>query len=91
MNLTVEQKEDLRHAALAALAIRHPAALSARQVMRAAKRDLPFLFEESDTVAVLELLCSLDFASKSVDELGTTNYWQATGKGVLKHERGEGN
>jgi hypothetical protein len=87
MNLDNQQKEDLRHATLAALAVRAPAALSTRQLARAVKRDLDFLFEESDAAAALALLEGLKLAESAVDDLGTTTYWRATAAGVLKHER----
>ncbi len=89
MNLTTDQKEDLRHAVRAALAIRHPAALAPRQLVRLVKKDLDFLFEEADVIAALEFLRGLspvetDFTA---DPLGTTKYWSATSAGVLAHER----
>ena len=59
MNLTNGQKEDLRTAALAALVVRHPAALTPRQLGNAVKKDLDFLFEEAELVAALEILRGL--------------------------------
>ncbi|MDE2101206.1 MAG: hypothetical protein KGL39_28430 [Patescibacteria group bacterium] len=90
MTLTNEQKEELRHAALQAAAIRFPAALTARQITRAVKKELPFLFEEMDVEAALELLqgfrpALIEFGQ---DEMGATKYWRATSEGVLKMERG---
>jgi hypothetical protein len=87
MTLTPEQKQDLRHATLAALAIRAPAALTVRQLHRAVKKDMDFLFEETDVLAALEIIKGLKFAEDTVDELGTTRYWRATAEGVLHHER----
>jgi hypothetical protein len=87
MNLNAEQKEDLRHAVRAALVIRHPAALAPRQLQRALKKDLDFLFEESDVVAALELLRGLNQAEFTVDELGSNHYWRITAAGVLAEER----
>lgn len=89
MNLTVEQKEDLRHEVRTALAIRHPAALTPRQLMRMVKKELDFLFEEPDVIAALELLRGLSPAETdfTADPLGTTKYWRATSAGVLAHER----
>ena len=89
MNLTTEQKEDLRHAVRAALAIRQGAALTPRKIFRVVKKELDFLFEESDLIVALEFLRGLspaetDFAT---DSLGTTKYWRATSAGVLAHER----
>jgi hypothetical protein len=88
--LTTEQKEDLRHAALEALAIRAPAALSPRQLIKAVKKEVDFLFEESDLVAALNLLEGVaphPLAASTTDELGSTMYWSATAAGVLHVER----
>ena len=87
--LSPDQKEELRHAVLQALVIRAPAALTVRQVTRAAKKDLAFLFEESDAEGACELLRGLDPALVDfrVDGLGSTKYWRATSAGVLHVER----
>lgn len=87
MNLTNEQKEDLRHAVLEALAVRHPAALSVPQLARAVKKVTPYLFEESDVTAALEILKGMLFADFTLDELGSTKYWRATSNGVIHFER----
>jgi len=90
--LNREQKEDLRHAALVALAIRAPAALSLRQVFHAVKKEVPFLFEEADLTAALSLLVALTpepMAKASVDFVGSSVYWSATPAAVLHVERGE--
>jgi hypothetical protein len=87
MNLTNEQKEDLRGAALQALAVRHPAALTPRQVFHAVKKELPFLFEEGDLAAALELLRGLRLCEWIISEFGGTKYWRATSDGVLHYER----
>ena len=86
--LNAEQKEELRHAALAALAVRAPAALAPRQLVSAVKREVPFLFEEADLVAACEVLKGLGLAESVTDELGSTQYWRATANGVLHTERG---
>jgi hypothetical protein len=87
--LTAEQKEALRHAVIEALCIRHPAALTVRQLWKLAKQDLDFLFELPDVLAALELLHQLTWAKKIPDELGATVYFRATPEAVLKVERGE--
>ena len=87
MNLKNEQKEDLRTAALTALVVRHPAALTPRQLFNAVKKELDFLFEESDLVAALEILRGLKFAEWIINEVGSTKYWRATSEGVLHQER----
>lgn len=87
MNLTNEQKQDLRHAALAALAIRAPAALALRQLFNAVKKEVDFLFEDADLTAALEYLAGLGLAKADVDDLGSTKYWSATTAGIQKFER----
>lgn len=91
MTLNAEQKEELRHAVLRALAVRAPAALRGRQIVAAAKKELPFLFEEPDVAAACGLLAGLAPALVDMvrDDLGTTAYWRATSAGVLKAEREE--
>ncbi|MGA3268058.1 MAG: hypothetical protein ABSE16_14680 [Verrucomicrobiota bacterium] len=89
MNLTSEQKETLRHAIIEALAIRHPAALTVRQIWNLAKKDLDFKFEFDDVLAALTLLRELKLCSKLPDELGATDYFRALPEAVLKFERGE--
>ena len=87
MSLDSHQLEDLRHAVAEAMALRHPAALSPRQIQRAAAKDLAFQFDEADVVAALELLKGLKLAEFTPDGLGSTNYWRATSECVLKVER----
>lgn len=89
MPLSNDQKEELRHATLEEVAARAPAALSPRQIQRAVKRALPFLFEEADVTAALELLKGLPqpLVIDTRDELGGTRYWAATSEGVLFVER----
>ena len=87
MNLTNEQKEDLRHGVRTALVIRHPAALAPRQLWRAVKKDLDFIFEEADVIAALEMLRGLNQVDFTLDELGGNKYWRATAAGVLAEER----
>ena len=88
--LTNEQKEDLRHAALQALAIRAPAALSPRQLFHAVKKDVDFLFEASDLLAAITLLAGMTpqpLVASAVDPVGSSIYWSATAAGVLHVER----
>lgn len=89
MNLTTDQKEELRHAALEALAIRAPAALSLRQLSRAVRKDVPFLFEEPDLFAALAVLSGFHppLVRAMNDELGASQYWSASTDGVLFIER----
>lgn len=90
--LDTEQKEELRHAALDALAVRAPAALAPRQVLNAVKKEIPFHVELHELVAALELLAGVKpepLAEFVTDDLGATRYWRATSAGVLKAERDE--
>ena len=89
MKLTIEQKESLRHAALEALAVRAPAALGTRQLFRIIKKEVDFLFEETDLEAALAMLVGFtpSLAVVANDELGSSPYWSATTAGVLKYER----
>ena len=89
MALTTEQKEDLRHAIAEALAVRHPSALSTRQIARAVKKEIPFPFEDAEVDAACEMLRGLGLCVVNKDELGTTKYWTATSQLVLKVERAE--
>ena len=89
MTLTNEQKQDLRHAALAALVYRAPAALSARQLFNAVKKELPFLFEEADLLAAFSFLAEENPPKIKMmfDGLGGTRYWAAQPAGILFVER----
>lgn len=87
MNLNPEQKEELRHAVLAAAAVRAPAALTVPQLTRAVKREVPFLCDATDVVAAAEILKDLNLLEASTDDLGSTTYWRATAAGILYVER----
>jgi len=90
MTLDKEQKEELRYAALAALAIRAPSALNQRQLFNAVKKEVPFLFEPADLVAACELLRGFTphpLVDCITADLGTTQCWRATTAGVLHVER----
>lgn len=89
MTLTNEQKQELRRTVLEAMVVRHPAALAPRQIQRAVKRELDFLFEETDVLAALELLRGLEnpLVVATSDPLGAGQYWAATAAGVLFVER----
>jgi hypothetical protein len=86
--ITNEQREELRHAALEFLSIRHPAAFNLRQIHRALNRELGFLVEAADIESALQFLRGLKFTDTTPDELGSTFYWRATSEGVRAYERG---
>ena len=63
--------------------------LSPRQIAKVVKKELDFLFEETDVIAALEFLRGhtppqVDF---TFDELGGGKFWRATTIGVLQEER----
>lgn len=87
--LTPEEKEELRHAVLEFIAIRHPAALTRRQIFNGAKKEVAFAFTEDDTNAAVNLLAGMNFAKAEMDRLGSTEYWSATSQGVLEYERNQ--
>jgi hypothetical protein len=87
MNLTHEQKQEVRHATRDALVLRHPAALAPRQIWHVVKKELDFAVEEADVSAACELLLGLGQVEALTDELGAGRYWRASSTGVLARER----
>lgn len=87
--MTAQQNEDLRHAVLAVTAVRHPAALTARQIRRRVAEEIDFQVAEQDVNAALEFLKSIGHVMCESDSLGSTKYWMATAGGVLAYERGQ--
>ncbi len=87
--MNAEQKEELRHLAAEAVAVRYPAALTLRQIARAVRKESDLAFADEDLAAGLELLKGLSLVDNTADELGSTIYWRATPGMVLKLERGE--
>ncbi len=87
--LSPVQKNELRLAVLRVLAVRHPSALTARQIAHRAAAEVDFAIRETDVVSALELLRSLTppDAEAIPDPLGATLYWRATGNGVIALER----
>lgn len=83
-----EQKEDLRHAVLDVVALRHPAALTLRAIRRHVAVEIGFQVEEPDVEAAAELLVGLGQFAVEPDPLGSTRYYRATPAGVLAQERG---
>lgn len=82
--------EQVRKACLEVLATRPGAALSADAVRRrveiAQMVDLPV--EEREIDQALEFLKARGLVASRWDALGATTYWEATGDGILHHERG---
>lgn len=86
MNAT--QAETLRHLCLEILAARAHMALSRRAIRRVAAAEVDFKFTDDELDAAFTLLKDMGFVRKEPDPLGATEYWQATGAGVLAYERG---
>lgn len=87
MSITQLDSQDLRHAALGALAARPRAAFTAAQVKHFVQRQLPFDPSVDDVSAALEFLAGLAHAEKIPDPYGSEEYWRITSEGVLAHER----
>ena len=88
MNLSDEQKEDLRHAIGRALAVRFPAAIGLKAISRIIRKEIDFEFDDADVTAALTLLQGLSLVGPVQDELGKTVYWRASSVAVLKREHG---
>jgi hypothetical protein len=87
MSLTNVDKQDLRHAALYALANRPRQLLTAGQVSLSIRRLIPFPFEQSDVLDALVFLVGLEHARKERDDFGAEDFFQITTKGTLAYER----
>lgn len=87
--LTPEQNEDLRHVVLEILATRHPAALPARAIRRRAADEVDFLITDDHIKGALEFLKGMTppQVMSTRDDLGSSEYWNATSSGVLAYER----
>lgn len=86
--MTPEAKEDLRHAVLDVVALRHPAALTLRAIGRAVARELAGPLADEDVLAAAEFHVGLGHFKVEPDPLGSTKYYTATPAGVLAQERG---
>lgn len=84
-----QQKQDLRHVVLEAIALRHPTSLAVNAIWRRVKSQVDFEITEADVEAALEFLRGLALARFETDGLGSTKYWQSTSAGVLANERGK--
>jgi hypothetical protein len=86
--LPADHQELLRHAALEALAFRHPVALPVAGIKRRVEHSVDFRFETADLVSALEVLRGLRYTAKEHDPLGSSDWYRATSEGVLFIERG---
>lgn len=81
--------EILRHAALDALVLRHPAALTPRALRRALEKEVAFPVTDEALASALEILRGKNLATAAPDPLGATTWWTATADAVLAVERGQ--
>lgn len=88
--MSPEQKEQLRHAALEYLVAQHPLKRTVGAVRRWTAREVGCVVEDADVKGALALLEGMSPAlvASSKDDLGQTEFWQATSAGVLFVERG---
>lgn len=86
--MTPEQKENLRHAVLEVVALRHPAALPTRAIRRHVAVEVGFTVSEEDVAGAAEFHVGLGNFKVEPDPLGSTKYYTATPAGVLASERG---
>ena len=84
---TTDEKERLRHVALAVLAARHPRALGSRQVLNRAAMEVDFRVEAAAVESALHFLMDLGHVARVLDDFGRTERWQATAQGLLAVER----
>mgnify|MGYP007100081546 CR=1 FL=1 len=87
IEISKEQAEELRHAVLAYLAARHPAALPPRAILRTVEKDVGFRFDYEALHSALEFLRGDGLAALTMDPLGSTPYWSSTTAGVRTWER----
>lgn len=87
MTMNPADAEILRHAALDALALRHPTALTSRALRRAMEKEVDFSFTDADLASALEVLRGKNLAAFELDPLGSTQWWTATADGKLATER----
>ena len=86
--MSPQDKESLRHATLECLAIRHPAALPLAGIARRVRTMIDCPFTDQDLASTLALLVDLKLARVQVDQLGGSQWWNATAEGILTIERG---
>jgi hypothetical protein len=87
--MNAPQKEDLRKVILEVIALRHPTALTVQGIRRRAEPELDFKITDEDVTAALQFLKGLGLATVQYADLGSSQHWQCTSKGVLANERGE--
>ena len=87
MSLTNEEKQDLRHTCLAALALNPRVAFSSAQIKRFCSRRLFPEPSPDDVADALQFLSDLGHAEKTPDPYGSELFYQITAEGTLANER----
>ena len=80
-------KQTLRHVILETLAVRHPNALTRKQVLNRSAMEVDFSIDLTDIVRALQFLHGLGQLANEPDPFGATDYWTITSSGLLAHER----
>lgn len=89
IQLSQQQREDIRHAALKFLADRPKLPFGAEPIARLMYRKglLDFDPPVEAVEAALRLLQGMELVEEIVDPLGASLYYRATAKGILQYER----
>jgi hypothetical protein len=85
--MNTADNELLRHVVLETLVTRHPAALPMPALKRKAQPELGREVKDEELESALLVLSGKGLVKSHYDELGSSTWWQATGEGVLFHER----
>ena len=88
--MTPEDKEILRHAVIEELAARHPVPVNTEGVRRKMAVTVAGKVTLEDVASALAVLRDQGLVDAIPDDLGSTTWWRATGAGVLRVERGNG-
>ena len=87
ITLSPEENEQLRHAALGALAARHPVAVTSRAISRSVDREVIFTVSAAAIESALNFLKDKGFVRFEHDTLGSEKWWTITAEGLLQVER----
>lgn len=87
--MTPAEKQDLRHAALRAMALRPSIAHTPEMVHTWIRRWLPFQVDTQDVRDALNFIADLGHAERLLDDYGAEQYFRITAEGMLAHERSQ--
>lgn len=85
--MNTADNEVLRHVVLEALVLRHPAALPVPALKRKAQPELGREVTDEEIKGALHVLKDKGLVKSHYDELGGSEWWQATADGILFKER----